>query len=236
MREPKVVHLLCDDEQTCQSLQSVLRTGGFTVRAHLARHDFPRNAQEADAGCVVLDMPKSDPDGFRIMADIASRRVEMPVVVTGDRDVFLAVQAMKAGAFDFICRPVETALLLDAVQRSFLQIEHASIQAAERAQARHLLTQLTPREADVLAGMAFGYSNRTIACDIGLSSRTVEIHRASLMRKLGVQTTAEALRIAFAAGLPKMSCISLRRQTERQMPQQDDDIGSVRNSGRQASG
>src|SRR3546814_7096660 len=125
----------------------------------------------------------------------------MPVVfLTANGDVSLAVQAMKGGAVDFLAKPIDKALLLDAIERAFARIERADTRAAEQAKAQAQVAGLTPREQAVLEGMAQGYPNKTIAYDLGISSRTAEVHRASLMLKLGVQTQADALRIAFAAG------------------------------------
>jgi two-component system response regulator FixJ len=119
--------------------------------------------------------------------------------MTGHGDVTLAVQAMKAGAVDFIEKPFEKAVLLGAIDQAFHRLER-SAEARERAkEAEVQLNGLTPREREVLDGLAQGLPNKTIAYDLGISPRTVEIHRANLMTKLGVKSLSEALRIAFAA-------------------------------------
>ena len=141
-------------------------------------------------------------DGLGVQRALAERGVTMPVVImTGHGDISIAVQAMKAGAVDFLEKPFEKAALLAAISDAFARIE-ASDQAASRAaDAEVILSALTPRERDVLEGLAKGLPNKTIAYDLDISPRTVEVHRANLMTKLGVRSLSDALRIAFAAGV-----------------------------------
>ncbi|HEX8449735.1 MAG TPA: LuxR C-terminal-related transcriptional regulator, partial [Allosphingosinicella sp.] len=128
--------------------------------------------------------------------------VALPVIImTGHGDIALAVRAMKAGAVDFIEKPFEKETLLTALEQGFSRLRK-EVRNREKANEADLrIAALTPRERDVLAGLADGLPNKTIAYDLGLSPRTVEIHRANLMHKLGVHSLSEALRIAFAAGM-----------------------------------
>lgn len=204
MGDRRVVHLVDDDEAIRKSVGFTLRTSGFVVQLYSSGTEFLRSAHEAELGCVLLDVHMPFMDGLQVQATMAQTGIDMPVVVlTASGDVALAVQAMKGGAVDFLAKPIEKALLLDAIERAFARIERADMRAAEQAQAKAQIAGLTPREQDVLEGMAQGYPNKTIAYDLGISSRTVEVHRASLMLKLGVQTQADALRMAFAAGMGK---------------------------------
>jgi len=126
----------------------------------------------------------------------------LPVIVmTGHGDVGVAVQAMKAGAVDFIEKPFERAVLLGAIEAGFARIDHAERRHARSGEAKARLKTLTPRERDVLRGLANGHPNKAIAYDLGISPRTVEIHRANLMSKLEVASLSAVLRIAFAAGM-----------------------------------
>jgi two-component system response regulator FixJ len=127
--------------------------------------------------------------------------VNLPVIImTGHGDIPLSVRAMKAGAIDFIEKPFEKATLLAAVDEAFASMNRSD-SGRERAQIAIVRLQaLTPRERDVLDGLARGLPNKTIAYDLGISPRTVEIHRANLMSKLEVRSLSEALRLAFAAG------------------------------------
>ena len=136
------------------------------------------------------------------VARAASPGVTMPIVImTGHGDVSIAIQAMKAGAVDFLEKPFEKSALIGAIEESFERIAKTADASARAIDAGKILGALTPRERDVLEGLAKGLPNKTIAYDLDISPRTVEIHRANLMSKLGVASLSEALRIAFAAGL-----------------------------------
>jgi two-component system response regulator FixJ len=121
------------------------------------------------------------------------------IIMTGHGDITLAVQAMKAGAVDFIEKPFEKAVLLAAIDEGFARLERAEATADKARDAVTRLQALTARERDVLDGLAKGLPNKIIAYDLRISPRTVDIHRANLMSKLGVRSLSEALRIAFAA-------------------------------------
>lgn len=124
----------------------------------------------------------------------------MPVIImTGHGDVSLAVRAMKAGAVDFIEKPFEKETLKTSLDEGFRRLSDKELTGERRKDAEVRLQCLTPRERDVLDGLAQGLPNKTMAYDLGISPRTVEIHRANLMTKLGVRSLSEALRIAFAA-------------------------------------
>jgi two-component system response regulator FixJ len=133
---------------------------------------------------------------------LAERGVTMPIIMmTGHGDISIAVRAMQAGAVDFLEKPVEKATLLHAIENAFARIAAADGAKTQAAEAQVILAVLTPRERDVLVGLAQGLPNKTIAYDLGISPRTVEVHRANLMTKLDVCSLSDALRIAFAAGL-----------------------------------
>ncbi|MGZ8335826.1 MAG: response regulator transcription factor, partial [Allosphingosinicella sp.] len=141
-------------------------------------------------------------DGLEVQQALRERGVPMPVIVmTGHGDIGVAVQAMKDGAVDFIEKPFEKATLLSAIEEGFARLEQADKRHIRIEEARSRLEDLTPREYDVLRGLVRGHPNKTIAYDLGISPRTVEIHRANLMTKLEAASLSEALRIAFAAGL-----------------------------------
>ncbi len=151
---------------------------------------------------VLMDVRMPEMDGIEVQHALREQGVFLPVVVmTGHGDVDLAVRAMKAGATDFIEKPFEKAVLLGAMDTAFAELERAGRRHARSEEARARLQVLTPREMDVMQGLVRGFPNKTIAYDLGISSRTVEIHRANLMSKLAVPSLSEALRIGFAAGL-----------------------------------
>lgn len=202
MESKRVVHVIDDEETIRKAVGFTLRTAGFAVETYGSGVDFLKIADEAERGSIVLDMHMPDMNGLQVQAALTQMDISMPVVMlTGNGDIALAVQAMKAGAVDFLAKPIERALLLDAIDRAFARIDTAEGRALEEAEACRQVDLLTPRDRDVLEGLAQGLPNKTIAYDLGISSRTVEVHRASIMSKLGVRTLAETLRIAFAAGM-----------------------------------
>lgn len=202
MQDKRLIHLVDDEEAIRKSAGFMLRTVGFEVRTYASGVEFLKLARTAETGCVLLDVRMPELDGLQVQSEMAQRGINMPVVVlTGHGDVTLAVQAMKAGAVDFIEKPFEKASLLEAIDRGLARIDRVDVRATEEAEAQVRIGVLTPREKEVLDGLARGYPNKTIAYDLGVSSRTVEVHRASLMSKLAVRSLSDALRIAFAAGL-----------------------------------
>ena len=198
----RVVHLVDDDEAVRRSAGFMLKTSGFKVISYVSGLELLKVAKELVPGCILLDVRMPGMDGLQVQGALKERGVDLPVIVmTGHGDISVAVQAMKAGAVDFIEKPFEKAALLSAIDEGFARIEHAGRSRARAGEAQVRLQALTPRERDVLEGLVKGHPNKTIAYDLDISPRTVEIHRANLMSKLGVASLSEALRIAFAAGL-----------------------------------
>ncbi len=198
----RIVHLVDDDEAIRRSAGFMLKTSGFQVRTYVSGVELLKDARELAPGCILLDVRMPEMDGLQVQAALKERGIGFPVIVmTGHGDVGVAVQAMKAGAVDFIEKPFEKAVMLSAIEEGFARIEQAGRGRARAVEAQTRLQALTPRERDVLEGLVRGHPNKTIAYDLDISPRTVEIHRANLMSKLGVASLSEALRIAFAAGL-----------------------------------
>ncbi len=202
MSEPFPIYVVDDDEAIRRSLSFLLKTSGYAVRLFEGGTAFLKEAAGLEPGCVLLDVRMPDIDGLEVQRELRARGVMLPVVImTGHGDIDMAVAAMKAGASDFIEKPFEKAALLGCVEaaRRVAVAERGAGARAEDARAR--LNVLTDRERDVLDGLVQGLPNKTIAFDLGISPRTVEIHRANLMQKLEVKSLAEALRIAFHAGV-----------------------------------
>ncbi|GLV27259.1 response regulator FixJ [Sphingobium sp. Cam5-1] len=202
MSEPFPIYVVDDDEAIRRSLSFLLKTSGYAVRLFEGGTAFLKEAAGLEPGCVLLDVRMPDIDGLEVQRELRARGVMLPVVImTGHGDIDMAVAAMKAGASDFIEKPFEKAALLGCVEAA-RRVAVADRGAGARAEdARARLNVLTDRERDVLDGLVEGLPNKTIAFDLGISPRTVEIHRANLMQKLEVKSLAEALRIAFHAGL-----------------------------------
>lgn len=202
MTERKLIHIVDDEEAIRRSAGFMLKTSGYAVQAWASGVEFLKEARQAEHGCILLDVRMPEVDGLEVQRQLAERGVTMPIVImTGHGDVSIAVRAMKAGAVDFLEKPFEKAALIGAIEEAFNRIAAAGDASTRAAEAEVILAALTPRERDVLRGLAQGLPNKTIAYDLGISPRTVEVHRANLMTKLGVRSLSDALRIAFAAGL-----------------------------------
>jgi two-component system response regulator FixJ len=195
-----LVHLVDDDEAIRRSAGFMLKTSGFHVRSYDSGVALLKAAPELEPGCVLLDIRMPGMDGLEVQQSLKAKGVALPVIImTGHGDVSLAVQAMKAGAVDFIEKPFEKAVLLSAIEQGIERLKRSSASRGRADEAAIRLEALTTRERDVLDGLAKGLPNKTIAYDLGISPRTVEIHRANLMTKLEVRSLSEALRLAFAA-------------------------------------
>ena len=198
--EQRVVHLVDDDPAIRRSVGFMLKTSGHRVETYETGIDLLKASPRLDEGCILLDIRMPGMDGLEVQQALQEKGVSLPVIImTGHGDVNLAVKAMKAGAVDFIEKPFEKETLLDALEEGYRRLTRREATDDRRRDASVRLQALTGRERDVLEGLAQGLPNKTIAYDLGISPRTVEIHRANLMTKLGVRSLSEALRIAFAA-------------------------------------
>jgi two-component system response regulator FixJ len=202
MTDKRLVHIIDDEEAVRRSAGFMLKTSGYAVRNWASGVAFLKEVRHAEAGCILLDVRMPEMDGIEVQQALNERGVAMPVIVlTGHGDISIAVKAMKAGAVDFIEKPFDTDVLLDALNRAFDRLASAASVEVRAADAAVVLGALTAREREVLEGLAQGFPNKTIAYDLGISPRTVEVHRANVMAKLGARSLSDALRIAFAAGL-----------------------------------
>lgn len=198
---PDTVHVIDDDAGLRKSLHFLLDVHGFDVRLYKSAAEF-LNALPVVGGCIVTDIRMPGMTGLELVSRLKADGYDVPVIaITGHGDVPLAVEAMKAGVLDFIEKPFSDEALLRAIRAALAAPSHAEPDAADRRQAAHRLDALSPRERDVLAGVIEGKQNKTIAHDLDISPRTVEIYRANLMAKTGARNLAELMRIALAAGL-----------------------------------
>lgn len=198
--EPRVVHLVDDDASVRRSVGFMLKTSGHQVHTYESGAKLLRNSTQLERGCILLDIRMPGMDGLEVQRALQEKGVGLPVIImTGHGDVGLAVKAMKAGAVDFIEKPFEKIALFSSLDEGFRRLSQQEVTGERRKDAEVKLQALTARERDVLDGLAQGLPNKTIAYDLGISPRTVEIHRANLMSKLNVRSLSEALRIAFAA-------------------------------------
>lgn len=204
MTERRMIHIVDDEEAIRRSASFMLKTSGFNVQTWSSGSALLKEARTVEAGCILLDVRMPDMDGLEVQQALAAQGIGMPVIVlTGHGDIGTAVQAMKGGAVDFLEKPFEKAKLIEAIEAGFAQLDDKAGRADRARSASTAIAALTARERDVLEGLAHGLPNKTVAYDLGISPRTVEVHRANLMSKLGVRSLSDALRLAFAAGMGK---------------------------------
>ena len=197
-----VIHVVDDDAAMRDSLAFLLDVNGFQPKTYESANAFLSAAATGAAGCVISDIRMPGLSGIELVRALKSRGEACPVIlITGHGDVALAVEAMKAGAVDFIEKPFDDAALLSAI-RAALDTRAAKVgDSAAKKEAEARLADLSPRERDVLLGLVAGKINRVIAHDLNISPRTVEVYRANLMAKTGARSMSELMRLALAAGL-----------------------------------
>lgn len=199
-----VVHIVDDDEAVRRSLAVLLGSHGLDTRVYASAEAVLELVDQLEPGCLVIDVRMQGMDGLELQDALRNLGCKLPVVVvTGHADVGLAVRGMKAGALDFIEKPYSEAVLLRAIQAALARCENDSHTHSQSEAARARIATLTPRERDVLTCLVEGRPNKVIAHALGISPRTVEIHRANLMEKLGCRSLAEAVRVAIAAHFHK---------------------------------
>ena len=198
--DSRLVHLVDDEAAIRRSVSFMLKTAGLQVKVYELGVELLKSSSKLEQGCILLDIRMLGMDGLEVQRELQARGVGLPVIImTGHGDVGLAVRAMKAGAVDFVEKPFEKASLLSSLEEAFDLLERNETTGDRKRNAVVKLQALTARERDVLDGLARGLPNKTIAYDLGISPRTVEIHRANLMTKLGARSLSDALRISFAA-------------------------------------
>lgn len=194
------VYLVDDEDAIRRSAGFMLRTSGCVVESFNSADAFLKAAPDLTSGCILLDVRMPGTGGLDAQLALRALGITMPVIVmTGHGDISIAVRAMKAGAVDFLEKPFEKASMMAALEQGWARLAAAGRAQTHAHDAEARLNVLTPRERDVLNGLVDGLPNKTIAHDLGISPRTVEIHRANLMAKLDVKSLSEALRIVFAA-------------------------------------
>jgi two-component system response regulator FixJ len=201
MMSERVIYVVDDDPAIRRSLERLLETADLRVNSYATPAAFLNVAAGLPAGCLLLDLRMPEMNGLELQARLLALRPDLPViVVTGQGDVQSAVRAMKAGAIDFIEKPYRDADLITAIE-SALAGDIRGDRGDEKRAAAALIDTLSPRESQVLDALMSGHANKVIAFDLGISVRTVEVHRARMMERLGVRQLAEAVRLAVLATL-----------------------------------
>jgi len=175
----KLVHIVDDEDAIRRAASFMLKTSGFAVETWASGVAFLKEVRHLAEGCILLDVRMPEMDGLEVQQALTEKGITMPVIIlTGHGDVSIAVRAMKGGAVDFLEKPFEKAALLGSIDAAFQRLAAADSIVARATEAQTLLGVLTSREREVLEGLAQGLPNKTIAYDLGISPRTVEVHRA----------------------------------------------------------
>jgi two-component system response regulator FixJ len=195
-----VIHLIDDDDGVRKSLAFSLTAAGLAVRTYESAVAFLEALPGLQPGCIVSDIRMPGIDGLELQRRLNEFRISLPVIImTGHGDVGLAVEAMKAGAVDFIEKPFDDDVLLSAISVAIDRYDRTGRREMEIAQIRAKLESLSAREREVLQGLVAGHQNKTIAYDLKLSARTVEVHRANVMTKMGANSLSDLVRMALIA-------------------------------------
>jgi len=201
----RLIHVVDDDDSMRTAVMRLLRAAGYEVRGYPSTGEFLLARPGTMPGCVVLDVRMPGPSGLDLQVAFGEQGIDIPIIfLTGQGDIPMSVRAMKAGAVDFLTKPVTREVLLNAVQNALVRDEENRTAQASRAALRSRCENLTPRERAVLALVVAGKPNKLIATELGISERTVKTHRAQVMEKTHVTSLAELIRLAeqLQAGTP----------------------------------
>jgi two-component system response regulator FixJ len=202
MQPEPVIYVIDDDDAVRQSLEFLLKTAGVAVRGFESAKAFLEILPQVDSGCVITDVRMPGITGIELLRRVKQLSPDLPVIViTGHGEISLAVEAMKIGAADFLEKPFDDDHLLAAVRAALDKDADAAKRKAELADIHDKLAALSNRERQVLEGLIAGNANKTIAFDLGISPRTVEIYRANVMTKMAANSLSDLVRMAMMAGI-----------------------------------
>jgi two-component system response regulator FixJ len=206
-RAPPLVHIVDDDELVRAKMSYLLSNNGYSTEIYSGGPEFFRDCN-LERGCILLDMRMPEMSGYDVLEELARRGNAPPVVVlSADGNIPAVVRAMKLGAVDFIQKPASEKTLLEAIDRALASPGESGIWRNVTAAAIVQLNNLPPRQRQVLQGLLDGLSNKGIAHRLGLSSRTVEMHRSHMNYELGIRSLSEAVQFALNAELvPQLRC------------------------------
>jgi FixJ family two-component response regulator len=198
-----VVFVVDDDEPMRRSLENLIRSVGLQVEAFASAQEFLRGKRPDVPGCLVLDVRLPGLSGLDLQKRMAEANSEIPIIfITGHGDIPMTVQAMKAGAVEFLTKPFRDQALLDAIQQALERDRQARKQRAGIEALRRRFDSLTPREREVIARVVVGLLNKQIAGELGTSEAAVKVHRQHVMEKMGAGSLADLVRLADRLGIP----------------------------------
>jgi FixJ family two-component response regulator len=196
MPREDTVYVVDDDEAIRRFLRGLIRSVGLRVETYTSAQDFLDAYEAGSRGCLLLDIRMPQMSGLELQAELKRRDIDLPVIVlTGHGDVKVAVHAMKAGAVDFVEKPFNNELLLSGIQKAIADSQRAGSTRIRRQEVQHRVDTLTPREREVLTMVVAGATNKGVARQLGISEKTVEIHRAKVMEKMQAKSLADLVRM-----------------------------------------
>ena len=194
------VFVVDDDQAMRNSLKWLIESVGVPVESFASADEFLAAYQPGHSGCLVLDVRMPGMSGLDLQEYLVEHNIQIPaVIITGHGDVPMAVRAMKSGAIDFIEKPFNDEVLLDAIRRAIAYEEQQRSHYSENLRVQERLAHLTPREREVMEMVTDGRSNKEIANSLGVSAKTIEAHRARVMEKMQAGSLAELVRMALVA-------------------------------------
>lgn len=202
MNSKATVFVVDDDQAMRSSLKWLIETVGMRVEVFSSANEFIRSYYPGRAGCLLLDVRMPGMSGLELQEYFIQQQIKIPIIIiTGHGDVPMAVRAMKVGAVDFIEKPFNDELLLDSIRNALALDVEQRAQQAERSEVAARLAHLTPREHEVMEMVTNGRANKEIATELGVSSKTVEAHRARVMEKMEASSLAELVKMAMSANV-----------------------------------
>ena len=196
--QPPMVFIVDDDAAVRSSLRLLVKSVGLSAAVFTSAQEFLSSYDTRQPGCLVLDVRMPGMSGLELQQQLNLRGAVIPVIfITGHGDIPMAVEAMQHGAFDFLQKPFRDQDLIDRIQRALEKDRENRAALGQRARIRERLDSLTPREREVLALVTSGKANKVMAADLGLSQRTVEIHRAHVMEKMAASSIAQLVRMVL---------------------------------------
>ena len=203
MREAESIVFIIDDDSLYRaSTERLVRSAGFSVESFQSAADFLNSRRPNVPSCLVLDVRLPGSSGLDLQRELAEAGVHLPIIfVTGHGDIPMSVQAMKAGAVEFLTKPFRDQTLLDAIRQAIERDRVARQQRARNADLRRRYESLGPREREVLKWVVSGMLNKQIADELGATERTIKFHRGHIMRKMQVRSLAELVRMAEALAI-----------------------------------